>query len=103
MGKRCCSMFLGILVLGLTGSATAKTWTIFTNQAPKATEGDRDMRYELGTKFKTTVGARVVKARVYASASEEAPLASGRQYIGGGPVCVVIRRGDRGMEGVHAA
>jgi hypothetical protein len=71
MGKRCCSMFLGILVLGLTGSATAKTWTIFTNQAPKATEGDRDMRYELGTKFKTTVGARVVKARVYASASEE--------------------------------
>ena len=71
MSKRCCSMFLGVLVLGLAGSATAKTWTIFTNQVPKANEGDRDMRYELGTKFKTTVGAQVVKVRVYASASEE--------------------------------
>jgi hypothetical protein len=64
-------VFLGVLVLGLAGSATAKTWTIFTTQVPKATEGDRDMRYELGTKFKTTVGAQVVKVRVYASASEE--------------------------------
>ncbi len=66
-----CGVFLGVLVLGLAGSATAKTWTIFTNQVPKANEGDRDMRYELGTKFKTTVGVQVVKVRVYASASEE--------------------------------
>jgi len=71
MFKKCCGVFLGVLVLGLTGSATAKTWTIFTNQVPKVTEGDRDMRYELGTKFKTTVGVRVLKVRVYAAASEE--------------------------------
>jgi len=71
MFKKCYSMFLGVLVLGLTGSATAATWTIFTNQVPKASEGDRDMRYELGTKFKTTVAVRVLKVRVYASASEE--------------------------------
>jgi len=71
MGKRCCSMFLAVVVLGLTGSAAAKTWTIFTNQVPKANEGDRDMRYELGTKFKATFGAQVLKVRVYASAAEE--------------------------------
>jgi hypothetical protein len=71
MCKQCGSMFLGILVLGWAGSATAGTWSIFTNQVPAAAAGDRDMRYELGTKFKTTVGARVVKVRVYASAAEE--------------------------------
>jgi len=71
MFKKCCSVFLGVLVLGLTGSATAKTWTIFTNQVPAATAGDRDLPYELGTKFKTTVAAQVLKVRVYASASEE--------------------------------
>jgi len=71
MSKRCSSMFLGVLVLGLVGSATAKTWTIFTHQVPAVTAGDRDLPYELGTKFKTTVGAQVLKVRVYASASEE--------------------------------
>ena len=70
MSKRCCSVFLGIFVLGWTGSVTAATWTIFTNQVPAATAGDRDLPYELGTKFKTTVGARVLKARVYAAATE---------------------------------
>jgi len=64
------SVFLGVFALGWTGSATAATWTIFTNQVPAATAGDRDLPYELGTKFKTTVGARVLKARVYASAEE---------------------------------
>ncbi len=62
MSKRCYSVFLGVLMLGWTGSVTAATWTIFTNQVPAATAGDRDLPYELGTKFKTTVGARVVKA-----------------------------------------
>jgi hypothetical protein len=71
MFKKCCRMFLGVLVLGWTGRVTAATWSIFTNQVPAATAGDRDLPYELGTKFKTTVGARVTKVRVYASASEE--------------------------------
>jgi hypothetical protein len=70
MFKRCCRMLLGALLLGWTGPVTAATWTIFTDQVPAATAGDRDLPYELGTKFKTTVGARVLKVRVYASASE---------------------------------
>ena len=70
MSTKCCAVFLGVLVLGWTGTATAATWTIFTDQVPAATAGDRDMPYELGTKFKTTVGARVLKARVYAAATE---------------------------------
>jgi len=70
MSRKCYSVFLGVLLLGWTGSATAATWTIFTNQVPGATAGDRDSPYDLGTKFKTTVGARVVKVRVYASAEE---------------------------------
>jgi hypothetical protein len=70
MSRKCYSVFLGVLLLGWTGSVTAATWTIFTNQVPGATEGDRDLPYELGTKFKTTVGARVLKARLYAAATE---------------------------------
>ncbi len=70
MSTKCYSVFLGVFVLGWTGNVIAATWTIFTNQVPAATAGDRDLPYELGTKFKTTVGARVLKVRVYASASE---------------------------------
>ncbi len=70
MSAKWYSVFLPVLVLGWTSSATAATWTIFTNQVPAATAGDRDSLYDLGTKFKTTVGARVVKVRVYASAEE---------------------------------
>ncbi len=70
MSKQCYSVLLGVFLLGWTGSATAATWTIFTNQVPAATAGDRDLPYELGTKFKTTVGARVLKARLYAAATE---------------------------------
>jgi len=70
MFKKCYSVFLGVLMLGWAGNVTAATWTIFTNQVPAATAGDRDLPYELGTKFKTTVGARVLKARVYAAATE---------------------------------
>ncbi len=70
MSTKWYGVFLGALVLGWTGSATAATWTIFTDQVPAATAGDRDSPYDLGTKFKTTAGARVVKVRVYASAEE---------------------------------
>jgi hypothetical protein len=70
MSTRCYSVFLGVFTLGWAGSAAAATWTIFSNQVPAATAGDRDLPYELGTKFKTTVGARVLKVRVYASAEE---------------------------------
>jgi len=70
MFGKCRNVFLGVLLLGLAGTATAGTWMIFTNQIPLANEGDRDLPYELGTKFKCTVQARVVKARVYAGASE---------------------------------
>ncbi len=71
MFKKCCGVFLGVLVLVWADRVTAATWTIFTNQVPAATAGDRDLPYELGTIFKTTVGARVMKVRVYTSATEE--------------------------------
>jgi hypothetical protein len=70
MSRKCYSVFLGVLLLGWTGGVTAATWTIFTDQVPATAEGDRDLPYELGTKFKTAVGARVLKARVYADAAE---------------------------------
>jgi hypothetical protein len=70
MCRRMSHLIVGALLLGVTGSATAGTWTIFTNQTPSAGAGDRDLPYELGTRFKATVGARVLKARVYADAAE---------------------------------
>ncbi len=67
-------MLLGVLILGWAGIATAATWTSSTNQVPGATEGDHDMPYELGTKFKTTVKVPVLKARIYVAATETGAL-----------------------------